>query len=189
MHKIENLRLLSMCSFIMILCLMCIPMTAKADMATYNLNDVYLGSASNEMTGSFVYTYSAGDFENGSGVFTNLYIPWHGADFSDLVITIEPESIEFSLDGNIHDQGLDITLFLLDGDGLSSTSLSSVIDTNRSTYHVEHGGSKKGNIVSGSIDAVAVPEPSLGALLGISLIGLVGAGAVRRFKNKAVDNT
>ncbi len=31
-----------------------------------------------------------------------------------------------------------------------------------------------------------VPEPSLGLLLGISLIGLVGAGAVRRIKQKAV---
>ncbi len=32
----------------------------------------------------------------------------------------------------------------------------------------------------------AVPEPSLGLLLGISLIGLVGAGAVRKIRQRAV---
>ncbi len=36
----------------------------------------------------------------------------------------------------------------------------------------------------------SVPEPSLGLLLGISLIGLVGVGAVRKIKQKkAVANT
>ncbi len=35
----------------------------------------------------------------------------------------------------------------------------------------------------------SVPEPSLGLLLGISLIGLVGAGAVRKIKQKKVANT
>ncbi len=36
----------------------------------------------------------------------------------------------------------------------------------------------------------AVPEPSLGLLLGISLIGLVGVGAIRKLKQKkAVANT
>ncbi len=35
-----------------------------------------------------------------------------------------------------------------------------------------------------------VPEPSLGLLLGISLIGLVGAGTVRKIKqNKEVANS
>ncbi len=34
-----------------------------------------------------------------------------------------------------------------------------------------------------------VPEPSLGLLLGISLIGLVGAGAVRKIKRRKVANS
>ncbi len=47
-----------------------------------------------------------------------------------------------------------------------------------------------------AIDAVristypeSVPEPSLGLLLGISLVGLVGVGAVRKIKRKKVANT
>ncbi len=34
-------------------------------------------------------------------------------------------------------------------------------------------------------DVAAVPEPTLGLLLGISLVGLVGVGAIRKFKQKA----
>ncbi len=39
------------------------------------------------------------------------------------------------------------------------------------------------------LPAASVPEPSLGLLLGISLIGLVGAGVVRRIKQKAIANS
>ncbi len=39
------------------------------------------------------------------------------------------------------------------------------------------------------IQIVAVPEPSLGLLLGISLIGLVGVGAVRKIKQRKVANS
>ncbi len=35
----------------------------------------------------------------------------------------------------------------------------------------------------------AVPEPSLGLLLGISLVGLVGVGAVRKIKQKKIANS
>ncbi len=34
-------------------------------------------------------------------------------------------------------------------------------------------------------DVAAVPEPTLGLLLGISLVGLVGVGAIRKLKQKA----
>ncbi len=155
-NKIGIWCLFSKCLIILLMCLMYMPTTSEADTVTYNLKDVHLGSASNEMTGSFEWTYNAGDFEGGSGLFTDLYIPWHGSDFSDLVITIEPSSIEFSLDGNFHDHGLDITLFLLDE--LSETNSSSSIDTTRSEYHVEVGTSYRGSVVNGSIDVA--PELS-----------------------------
>ncbi len=35
----------------------------------------------------------------------------------------------------------------------------------------------------------SVPEPSIGLLLGISLIGLVGVGAVRKIKKRKVANS
>ncbi len=66
-------------------------------------------------------------------------------------------------------------------DSLSSTDrgyLFSDIQTNEIEFHLspERGG----------IAASAVPEPGLGLLLVISLIGLVGVGAVQRIRQKAV---
>ncbi len=37
-----------------------------------------------------------------------------------------------------------------------------------------------------NVSVTSVPEPSLGLLLGISIIGIVGAGAVRKIKQKAL---
>ncbi len=195
MYKLKRLNLLLKCSFIMLLCLMYMPTTVKADMITYQLNNVYLGFHSNEMTGTFEWTYDAEDFEGGSGIFTDLYIPWYTNWFEadpnnrpGLNINIETKSIEFSLDGNIHGHGVDITLSLVDGDQLSLTNLSSVIDTNpqNSKYEITLGGPTfSGAIINGTIDAVTtVPEPSTIALLGISLMGLVGTGVVRKIKRK-----
>ncbi len=49
-------------------------------------------------------------------------------------------------------------------------------------------GSGGGEIytMNGRFEVQPVPEPSLGLLLGISLVGLVGAGAVRKIRQKAV---
>ncbi len=38
-------------------------------------------------------------------------------------------------------------------------------------------------------DVAAVPEPTLGLLIGISLVGLVGVGAVRKIKQRKVANS
>ncbi len=190
LKKGELMKKLLICA-IAIIILSVATKTAKAHTITYQLNDVYLGSASREMTGTFEWTYNSGDFENGSGLFTDLYIPWYGSEISDFNITIEPKSIEFTLAGNFHDQGVDITLFFLDGDGLSSTNMSSVIDTSRSEYKIEVGVTYSGFVVNGSVDAMtsSVPEPTTIALLGIGLAGLAGAEVRRRRKKRAVDKS
>ncbi len=190
MHKIKNWRLLSKCSIIIILCLMCMPTTAKADMVTFNLDNVYVNvdSASQKMTGTFEWTYDpTKDFKDGSGVFTDLYIPVHGTEIINLNITIETDQIEFSLDGNHHDRDVGIMLDLI---GEFSPSQSAAIDISTSKFNVQKSGrDHPGTFLSGGIVPVAVPEPTLGILLGISLTGLIGVGVVRKIRQKKVANT
>ena len=47
---------------------------AHADSVTYTLENVILDD-STQMTGSFLWTYNTGNFENGAGQFTSLNIP------------------------------------------------------------------------------------------------------------------
>lgn len=135
--------------FALVLLLGWISQTAfgQTRVVTYDLEDVWF-SGFQQMTGSFRWTYETGDFENGSGEFTEVHIPWYWSDLSELIITIELTSIEFTFDGNLHDRGLDVTLFLLEP--LSSTQ-PSTIDTARSQYQVEVGIIHQGPILSGSI--------------------------------------
>lgn len=86
----------------------------------YTLEDVWLlpdvshpWLGPQQMTGSFEWAYTVGDFENGSGQFLDLYIPWYGSNFSGLTIVVDLDSIEFVLPGNWHGLGVDLTLFLL----------------------------------------------------------------------------
>lgn len=109
------------------------------------------------MTGAFDWTYTTGDFEGGSGVFTALEIPWrpHSTapplEQEGMVFTIEDKQIEISLDGNFHDYGLGISLKF-------ATSLlptqSSLIDTVTSFYECCGNGFKDQEFSSGSITAV-----------------------------------
>jgi len=57
--------------------------SARAATVTCTLEDVWLlpdithpWDPARPMTGTFEWTYVPGDFENGSGQFTDLYIPW-----------------------------------------------------------------------------------------------------------------
>lgn len=134
---------------------------AQTSVVSYSLDNVWLlpdishpSQAAQRMTGIFEWTYEDGDFENGSGEFVEVYIPWYWSNLSELNITVEATSIEFSFNGNLHDRGLDITLFLLDP--LSATQ-PAMIDTLRSQFQVEVGIAHEGHVISGAI----IPDTGL----------------------------
>ena len=138
---------------------------ASAESIVYELVDVWLDPDVSQpwtdpqpMFGTVTWTYDAGDFENGTGVMTNLDIPWwlEGTD-PTLSSTIEPEQIEITMDGNYHDYGVDIQLKFLAGfadDG------GAVIDTAMSAFEIQRGVVYQGHIISGSL--VVVPPACAG---------------------------
>jgi hypothetical protein len=147
----------------------------NAATVSYALDDVFLVDGT-QMTGAFDWTYNVGDFEGGEGVFTALEIPWRPGgtlpplEDENMVLTIEFKQIEISLDGNLHDYGLDISLkYPL---GLSPTESAS-IDETISSYQCCGNGFKDQDFQSGGIISPA-PIPPAAWLFGSALIGLVG---------------
>jgi hypothetical protein len=74
------------------------------------MHNEYTGQSGLRMTGTFVWTYDSGDFENGAGQFSELVIPWlKPGDYGLLKVTFDiGKSIEFSRDGtpSTHDEGM-----------------------------------------------------------------------------------
>ncbi len=112
--------------------------SVHAATVNYTLDDVFLVDGT-QMTGAFDWTYTIGDFEGGSGVFTALEIPWQPTGTAPpleepgMVLTIENNQIEISLDGNFHDYGLNISLKFVQS--LSATQ-SSLIDLTQASLNV-----------------------------------------------------
>jgi hypothetical protein len=150
---------------------------AQADLVNYTLDKVYLAD-NTQMFGTFSWTFNVGDFEGGVGVFTTLEIPWRPGgtlpplEDPGMVLTIENNQIEISLDGNFHDYGLDISLKYVQP--LSPTQ-SSLIDPNTSFFECCGNGFKDQSFQSGSILPTIVPEPSAFHLflLGLAVFGFV----------------
>jgi hypothetical protein len=85
---------------------------AYSDMVNYSLDNVILDDGT-QMHGTFTWTFNTGDFENGDGQFNFLDIPHTSHDHTDLNATFDvSKSIEITLAGSTHDDGVDITLFL-----------------------------------------------------------------------------
>ena len=121
---------------------------AHADEVSYTLENVILDD-STQMTGTFLWTYDTGDFENGDGYFTSLEIPHTLHDHTDLDATIDVlQSIEITLPNSTHDDGVDITLVLLEP--LTPTTSSS-INLVRSKYEIGGNGFYDGLFLSGLI--------------------------------------
>ena len=167
--------LLFMCSFIVYLWLagMSPAASAQVNTITYRLDNVQLlpdishpWEPAQQMTGTFEWTYEEGDFENGSGQFIDVSTPWYNPGLENLNINIDLTSIEFTLIGNWHDLGIDITLFLLEPLSLDQTV---AIDTVRSQFEIQQGVSHQGHVVSGSIvhaTSVSVTNVSTSDLSG-----------------------
>jgi hypothetical protein len=132
---------------------------AHADVVTFELDGVTL-SDGEPLSGFFDWTYSAGDFEDGSGEFTALTIPHTVYSLADgnLNVDIQADSIEISGNGNYHDVGLDITISPAFSQLLLSPTQSVPIDLSLSFFECCGNGFKDQYFASGSI--TPVPEPS-----------------------------
>lgn len=143
---------------------------AQADIVNYSLDDVILAD-NTQMTGTFSWTYEAGDFENGVGEFTSLTIPHTTHDQTDLKTTIETGQIEITLVGNFHDDGVDITLRLLQP---FTATTASEIDSTTSQHEIGGNGFHSGNFQGGFVTPTSVPEPAMFVFLGgLAIVGLL----------------
>lgn len=134
----------------------------RAETLFYALENVVL-SDGRQMTGAFSWTFQSGAFEDGEGRFVTLGIPWTAHDQTDLSTEVDPGgSIEITLEGSVHDDGVDITLFLeqpFTPDGSAS------LDLERSKYEIGGNGFHDGSFLSGRIVPItlrlriAVREP------------------------------
>jgi hypothetical protein len=122
---------------------------AQAETVYYALHNVLLDSDS-RIDGFISWTYTAGNFENGTNEFLYLDIPNSVHNQDDLISTIEPSQIEITFDGNVHDDGVDIKMVLLQP---LTPFTSSVINTstNESKYSIGGNGFYEGFFLGGSI--------------------------------------
>lgn len=134
---------------------------AYATVVTYTLDNVILDESDAQMFGTFSWTFDIGDFENGVGQFSFLEIPFTSHDQTDLNAVFDiGNSIEITLEGSVHDDGVDITLFLLQP--LTPTT-GSAIDLAQSRYEIGGNGFHVGGFLSGNIvpsDVTGVWDPT-----------------------------
>jgi hypothetical protein len=123
---------------------------AHADTVNYTLDNVILSDNNAQMTGRFSWTYdNIDEFGDGRGAFSYLYIPFTLHDHTDLEASFDVgNSIEITFPGNVHDDGVDITLFLVEP--LTPTGSASV-DLVRSKFEIGGNGFHDGVFLSGVI--------------------------------------
>ena len=120
---------------------------------TYTLDDIWLlpdvtrpYDPPQQMTGAFHWTYTPGDFENGTGVFSELYIPWYGSDIAALDIMVELNQIEFTLPGNYHSWGVDLQLKFVNE---LNPNTPAIVDTVLSKFEIWNGPPYQGHVIGG----------------------------------------
>lgn len=144
--------------------IVCLTGLAQAQTTSMNfeLDDVWLlpdvshpGDPPLQMTGTFRWTYPAGSFENGSGAFLDLNLPWYGTDLQGLVIIIDLPSIEFVKRPPITTVNVDLMMhFLTDLDPVQPAVINPAV----SIFEVEaFGVTHQGHLISGAV----IPAPPM----------------------------
>lgn len=125
---------------------------SRAAVVYYELDNV-VQSDGHPLTGIFSWTYAdPEEFENGTGEFIALDIPWTAHDQTDLNITIDSgSSIEFTLVGDFHDDGVDVQLFF--EQALSATN-GTLLNLTRSKYDIGGNGFHSGTFLSGRVTPI-----------------------------------
>ena len=146
----------------------------------YTLDNIFL-DADNQMTGTFEWTYNEGDFENGTGVFSELFIPFTTRTLDELNITFDiKKSIEITLIANLDSDGVDISLVFDNALTPTQSTLLNLDTFNGSKWSLGGTGAHNAFISGGvSPEVAAVPVPAVIWLFGSGLLGLVGV-AVRK---------
>jgi len=147
---------------------------AQTATVTYDLTDVWLlpnithpRESAKQVTGTFVWTYTTGKFEEGSGKFVSLNLPWWGTRTTPaLKATIEPKGIEIVMVGNYHNLGVDVSLKLASP---LSPYQPSPIDTTKSKFDIEVGVSHRGRVTKGNVVPRCIQPKNYGT-------GTVGSG-------------
>jgi hypothetical protein len=123
---------------------------AQTNTVYYALDHVILDDYT-QITGIFSWAYDVDDFAKGTGQFVFLDIPGSSHNQDDLITTIDvTESIEITFEGNVHDDGVDIMLVLLER--LTPTTPAGInVSTNQSKYSIGGNGFKDGFFLSGSV--------------------------------------
>ena len=127
--------------------------TVHAETLYFTLESVWTDRG-DPMTGIFAWTYSVGNFENGTGQFVALDIPATAHDHTDLRATFDiGHSIELTLTNNVDSDGIDISLFL---DQPLTPTNGAPLDLTRSKYDIGGDGFYAGVFISGAISPVHV---------------------------------
>ncbi len=106
-------------------------------------------------------------FNGVTGAFMDSFVPSGTMDF--------PRGMEFGPDGNLYVLAQD---FAYRFDGTTGAGLGTLAENTDGFRH---------DLTF--MPSVPVPEPGLGLLLSMSLVGLIGVGVVRRFKKREVANS
>ncbi len=128
-------------------------LNTHAEEIYYRLDNVTL-EENTQMTGLFSWTYDTNDFENGVGQFIALSIPHTAHDQDDLDASFDiGKSIEITLAGSVHDDGVDITLVL---DQPLTPTTSSRVNLIESKYEIGGNGFHSGWFQNGRISPTNV---------------------------------